>query len=221
MALPVNSDAPAGEILLEVAGIHKSFGKNQVLRGVDLSVSRGEAVAVVGENGSGKSVLLKILAGLETADRGSVHLAQRIGYCPQRLELFEGLTVSENLVYFGAAYGLSTPQLREAGRYYLARFRYPQYVDTLVKNLSEGTKQKLNLTIALLHAPGLLLLDEPYQGFDYETFINFASLLKEWREQNRAVLTISHLVTADLPMDRILEMREGTLHVAPAAAHGL
>jgi ABC-type multidrug transport system ATPase subunit len=203
--------------LLEVQGVYKAFGRNQVLRGVDLTVHAGETVAVVGENGSGKSVLLKILAGLERPDRGMVRLGQRIGYCPQRLELFEGLTVSENLIYFGAAYGLSEQPLREAGRYYLERFRYERYVDTLVKNLSEGTKQKLNLTIALLHAPGLLLLDEPYQGFDYETFLNFAGLLSEWRSQNRAVLTISHLVTADLPMDRILEMREGTLHVAQAA----
>lgn len=212
---------PLTEPLLQVAGVHKAFGRNQVLRGVDLTVRSGETVAVVGENGSGKSVLLKILAGLERADRGTVSVARKIGYCPQKLELFEGLTVSENLVYFGAAYGLAEDTLREMGRYYLERFRYERYIDTLVKNLSEGTKQKLNLTIALLHAPALLLLDEPYQGFDYETFINFAGLLKDWRSQNRAVLTISHLVTADLPMDRILEMREGTLHVAQAAPHSL
>ena len=212
---------PVTEPLLQVAGVHKAFGRNRVLCGVDLTVRSGETVAVVGENGSGKSVLLKILAGLERADRGTVSIARKIGYCPQKLELFEGLTVSENLVYFGAAYGLPEVTLREAGRYYLERFRYERYVDTLVKNLSEGTKQKLNLTIALLHAPAMLLLDEPYQGFDYETFINFAGLLEDWRSQNRAVLTISHLVTADLPMDRILEMREGTLHVAQAAPNRL
>lgn len=212
---PTPPGAAAGP-LLEVHGIYKAFGHNHVLQGVDLTVHGGETVAVVGENGSGKSVLLKILAGLERADQGAVHLSQKIGYCPQQLELFEGLTVSENLIYFGAAYGLPDRALREAGRHYLDRFHYERYVDTLVKNLSEGTKQKLNLTIALLHAPGLLLLDEPYQGFDYETFLNFAGLLTEWRSQQRAVLTISHLVTADLPMDRILEMRDGTLHVSQA-----
>jgi ABC-2 type transport system ATP-binding protein len=209
------------EPMLEVQGIHKAFGRNRVLLGVDLKVYSGEAVAVVGENGSGKSVFLKILAGLESPDSGSVRLRQKIGYCPQKLELFEGLTVAENMVYFGAAYGLPKATLRETGRHYLERFRYERYVDTLVKNLSEGTKQKLNLTIALLHAPGLLLLDEPYQGFDYDTFMNFAGLLTEWREQGRAVLTISHLVTGDLPLDRVLEMKEGTLHVAPATSHRL
>lgn len=162
-----------------------------------------------------------MLAGLESPDRGQVHIGRRIGYCPQRLELFEGLTVSENLVYFGAAYGLAERELRAAGRLYLAQFRYERYVDTPVKNLSEGTKQKLNLTLALLHNPALLLLDEPYQGFDYETFLNFAGLLKQWRAEGRAVLTISHLVTADLGMNRILELKDGVLHVATAADHSL
>ncbi|MSQ27983.1 MAG: ATP-binding cassette domain-containing protein [Dehalococcoidia bacterium] len=94
--------------------------------------------------------------------------------------------------------------LRQVGRRYLDRFRFAQYADTLVSTLSGGTKQKLNLTLALLHAPDLLLLDEPYQGFDYETFMNFASLLDEWRNEGKAVLTISHLITGDLRIDRTL-----------------
>jgi ABC-type multidrug transport system ATPase subunit len=200
--------APA---VLAVRDVWKAYGRLQVLRGVELDVHRGEAVAVVGENGSGKSTLLKILAGLESADRGEISMTGRVGYCPQTLELFDGLTVAENLIYFGAAYGLSEPTLREQGRFYLERFRYAQFVDTPVSKLSGGTKQKLNLTLALLHAPDLLLLDEPYQGFDYESFLNFASMLGEWRAQGKAILTISHLVTADLGMDRILELHDGVL----------
>jgi ABC-type multidrug transport system ATPase subunit len=197
--------------VLMVRDVWKAYGRLQVLRGVDLDVHRGEAVAVVGENGSGKSTLLKILAGLESADRGEIRMTGRIGYCPQTLELCEGLTVAENLIYFGAAYGLSEATLREQGRFYLERFRYAQFADTPVSKLSGGTKQKLNLTLALIHSPDLLLLDEPYQGFDYESFLNFASMLGEWRAQDKAILTISHLVTADLGMDRVLELREGVL----------
>ncbi len=207
------------EPLLHVHGVRKAFGRNLVLAGVSLDVHAGEAVAIVGENGSGKSTLLKILAGLETPDAGEVTVRRGIGYCPQRLELFDGLTVGENLEYFGAAYGLQEAALRATGRAFLDRFRFAQYVDTLVRNLSEGTKQKLNLTVSLLHDPELLLLDEPYQGFDYETFLNFAGLLRDWRAEGRAVLTISHLVTADLGMDRVLELREGTLHAAQADRH--
>lgn len=218
---PIGLQASAVRRTLQVAGLHKAFGKRQVLAGLDLEVAAGEAVAIVGENGSGKSTLLKILAGLERADGGEVHQRSRIGYCPQRLELFESLTVAENLVYFGAAYGLTRATLRDTGRRYLERFRFAQYVHTPVKHLSDGTKQKLNLTVALLHTPELLLLDEPYQGFDYETFLNFANLLKEWRAEGRSVLTISHLITADLGMDRVLELREGRLHATATARHSL
>jgi ABC-type multidrug transport system ATPase subunit len=210
IAATVMAPASAPEVLA-VHGVWKAYGRLEVLRGVNLSVRRGEAVAVVGENGSGKSTLLKILAGLENADRGEIRMAGRIGYCPQTLEVFEGLTVGENLVYFGAAYGLAEATLRERGRFYLERFHYAHFVDTLVSKLSGGTQQKLNLTLALLHAPDLLLLDEPYQGFDYESFLNFAGMLSEWRTQGRAILTISHLVTADLGMDRVLELRDGVL----------
>ncbi|MFN8556390.1 MAG: ABC transporter ATP-binding protein [Dehalococcoidia bacterium] len=209
------------EPLLEVHDLWKAFGKLQVLKGTSLSVARGEAVAVVGENGSGKSVFLKSLVGLEKPDHAEVQLRGRLGYCPQQLEVFDGLTVAENLIYFGAAYGLSDDVLRERGRYYLQRFRYEQFTNTLAKNLSGGTKQKLNLTIAVLHAPDILLLDEPYQGFDYETFLNFAGMLTEWRHEGKAVLTISHLVTTDLPMDRVLELRDGVLHASQAAHHSL
>jgi ABC-2 type transport system ATP-binding protein len=210
---PLDAVATAVSTLgvLAVRDVWKAYGRLQVLCGVHLDVHRGEAVAVVGENGSGKSTLLKILAGLENADRGEIRMAGRIGYCPQTLEVCEGLTVAENLIYFGAAYGLSEATLREQGRFYLGRFRYAHFVDTPVSKLSGGTKQKLNLTLALLHSPDLLLLDEPYQGFDYESFLNFAGMLNEWRAQGKAVLTISHLVTDDLGMDRILELRDGVL----------
>lgn len=212
------SPAPA---VLRVQDVWKAFGRLQVLKGVSLDVHAGEVVAVVGENGSGKSTLLKIVAGLERPDRGRLQRQGRVGYCPQALQIFEGLTVAENLVYFGAAYGLREGALRVQGRFYLERFRFAPFVDTLAGRLSEGTKQKLNLTLALLHSPELLLLDEPYQGFDYETFLNFAGMLADWRAQRRAVLTIAHLVTADLGMDRILEIRDGVALDRPPVQHGV
>ena len=208
-----------GNVLLEVQDVWKAFGKLPVLKGIGLEVHAGEVVAIVGENGSGKTTLMKILVGLERADRGNYLMRGRIGYCPQSLELLGGLTVSENLILFGAAYGIPNNVLRDTGRYYLERFRYTQYVDTICNNLSGGTKQKLNLTIALLHSPDLLLLDEPYQGFDYETFLNFAGLLHELREQGKAVVTISHLITADLGIDRILELQDGIVNEQSETNH--
>jgi ABC-2 type transport system ATP-binding protein len=123
------------------------------------------------------------------------------------------LTVAQHLEYFRAAYRL--PDLRCADEL-LALLGYEQYRHTLVGDLSGGTRQKLNLTLALLHSPTVLLLDEPYQGFDWETYLRFWELAAALREQGRAVLIISHLLFDQQRFDRIYQLRGGML--APLAA---
>jgi ABC-type multidrug transport system ATPase subunit len=78
-----------------------------------------------------------------------------------------------------------------------------------VANLSGGTKQKLNLIISLLHRPALLILDEPYQGFDYESYLAFWDLVREFKEEGRSVLIVSHMLLDRDPLDRVYELREG------------
>jgi len=152
--------------VLEARGVHKAYGRHQVLRGANLAVKSGQLTAVVGENGSGKSTLLKIPAGALAADRGNVWLTGTIGYCPQDLVLNENLTVDQHLRYFAAAYRLPTLQ---RGGTLVDMLGFGQLRRHVVGALSGGTRQKLNLTLALLHDPDVLLLDEPYQGFDWET----------------------------------------------------
>ena len=93
-------------IALTARGIRKSFGRRQVLTGLDLEVAAGEMVAVVGENGTGKTTLLRILAGDLRPDAGTVAIGGRPGYCPQTVVLDEALTVDQNVRYFQAAYGI-------------------------------------------------------------------------------------------------------------------
>jgi len=133
---------------------------------VDFSVAPGTLVGVVGENGAGKSTLLKILAGELRPNRGHISRRGALGYCPQQVLLHDSLTVNQHLDYFRAAYGIG--DLRYAGEL-IEQLDYTHYCTSLVRTLSGGTKQKLNLTLALMHRPALLLLDEPYQGFDWET----------------------------------------------------
>jgi len=95
-------------IALTAQGIRKSFGRRQVLTGLDLEVAAGEMVAVVGENGTGKTTLLRILAGDLRPDAGSVVTGGRVGYCPQIVVLDEALTVDQNVRYFQAAYGIAS-----------------------------------------------------------------------------------------------------------------
>jgi ABC-2 type transport system ATP-binding protein len=215
MSLPSTS-AP----LLEANGIAKSygrFGRHPVLRDVSFSVQPGALVGIVGENGAGKSTLLKILSGALRPDRGRVTVDGALGYCPQEVILNETLSVEQHLQYFRAAYRL--PDLRRAGEL-VERLAYRPYWHATVATLSGGTRQKLNLTLALMHDPQVLLLDEPYQGFDWETYLRFWELAAELRARGRAVLVISHLVFEQQHFDALYQLQGGRLQALaiPSAA---
>jgi len=205
--------------VLTVVGIEKSFSRgflrwrrlNQVLRGVSFELERGTMVGLVGENGSGKSVLMKIIAGSMRADRGTVVMDGRLGYCPQVPMLYDKLTCDETFRLFGHAYGLDDGlmQDRAAEMYQLLAFQ--RFRAELVENLSGGTRQKLNLAIALLHDPDLILLDEPYSGFDWETYQAFWGIADGLRAHQRTILVISHFIQERTHFDRILQLRSGLL----------
>jgi ABC-type multidrug transport system ATPase subunit len=193
---------------LAARGIRKSFGRRQVLTGVDLEIAAGELVAVVGENGTGKTTLLRILAGDLRPDAGSVAIGGRPGYCPQAVVLDEALTVDQNVRYFQAAYGIGgTGRATEL----IERLGYAGCRGQRVGTLSGGTKQKLSLTLALMHDPPVLLLDEPYQGFDWQTYLAFWELAGELRERGTATVVISHLVFEHERFDRICHLRGGRI----------
>ena len=206
------TDAPAA---LLAQSISKRYGRRRVLRDVSLSLPAGALVGIVGENGAGKSTLLRILAGELRPSAGSVELRGALGYCPQAVVLNEQLTVAQHLDYFRAAYG--APDLRRADEL-VERLGYARYRQTPVRALSGGSKQKLNLTIALMHRPAVLLLDEPYQGFDWETYLRFWDLASELRADGCAVLVISHLVYDRSRFDQLYTLSDGELRRDTAAA---
>ncbi|GAA0980062.1 ABC transporter ATP-binding protein [Nocardiopsis tropica] len=176
--------------MLHVADVHKAFGTRRVLRGVSLRAAPGELVGVVGENGAGKTTLLRILSGELAPDPGRVRVEGRIGYCPQRPVTNPELTVDQHLRYFAVAYRLRS---LDRARALIARLGFEQYGATPARHLSGGTRQKLNLVLSLMHDPAVLLLDEPYQGFDWETYLRFWEISAELQAQGRAIVVISHL----------------------------
>ena len=205
--------------VLAARGIYKSFGRRRVLAGLDLEVAAGEMVAVAGENGTGKTTLLRILAGDLRPDAGSVAIRGRPGYCPQTAVLDEALTVGQNLRYFQAAYGIGRTGRAEE---LIERLGYAGCRDQRAGTLSGGTKQKLSLTLALMHDPPVLLLDEPYQGFDWQTYLAFWDLARDLRDRGTATVVISHLVFEQQRFDRICHLRDGRIEQeaishAPAA----
>ena len=164
---PTEEHQARGRCIVRAAGMRKSFGHGvwpvrrrvEVLRGADLHVCAGELVGLVGENGSGKSTLMEILVGLLARDGGEAQRPGRLGYCPQLPMVWEKLTVAEHFTLFARAYGMDDDQRDSAAGGLLEELQFGHY---RVEDLSGGTHQKLNLALALMHEPELLLLDEPY-----------------------------------------------------------
>lgn len=194
--------------ILEAENIQKHYRSNHVLRGVSLDVEPGTLVGVVGENGSGKSTLLSILAGELQASEGSVRVSGSIGYCPQQPVINESLTVGEHLAYFKEAYKLRDTQYAE---HLIDELHYRKFEHEKAGNLSGGTRQKLNLTLALMQQPAVLLLDEPYQGFDWETYLRFWDVVEELKRSGKAIVVISHLIFEQKKFDHILHLKDGRI----------
>jgi len=198
-------------MILKVENISKAFGKNNVLKKVSFEMSPSLLYGIVGENGSGKSTLLKIIVGEWEPDDGNISVEGRIGYCPQKTLLFTQLTVDENLEYFAAAYRISKGDLFSRSESLMTAFNFKKYRRERVSNLSGGTQQKLNLSIALLHQPKLLILDEPYNGFDWDTYLKFWDYTNQLRKEGCAVLVVTHLLTETERFDKIYSLVEGVL----------
>ena len=207
--------------VLTVDCVTKSFSSGppwhrrrvEVLRGASLEVRPGELVGLVGENGSGKSTLMQVIVGLLARDGGTLSAPVRLGYCPQQPLLWDKLTVDEHFELFARAYALDDPAASAARDGLLDALGFAKYVGYRVEELSGGTRQKLNLALALLHDPRLLLLDEPYAGFDWETYLRFWEMAERRRATGMGILIGSHLLAERERLTRIYELRDGRSEV--------
>ncbi|MFI2641792.1 ABC transporter ATP-binding protein [Streptomyces sp. NPDC018610] len=205
-------------MVLSVEHVAKRYGSRPVLLDASLRAGRGQLVGVVGENGAGKTTLLRVLSGDLRPDAGTVRLDGTLGYCPQHPVLDEELTVRQHLRLFQIAHRL--PGLERAESL-LRTLGLTGHDRQPVKTLSGGTRQKLNLILALMHDPAVLLLDEPYQGFDWETYLRFWDIAQDLRKAGRTVVIVSHLAYDTQRLDALYRLADGRLHPAPTTgAHG-
>ena len=205
--------------LVRAEGIEKTYGSKfpftrsvPVLTGANIAIQAGEIVGIVGENGSGKSTLMNILVGVLDQDAGTVQRAGTVGWCPQEPLLYDRLTVAETFRLFGTGYGMTPKEIEEAKHRLATKLDFEQYLEYRIDQLSGGNRQKINLSIALMHDPDVLMLDEPYTGFDWETYLTFWDLAEELATDGTAVAMISHLIEEQSRLDRIYEVREGQVH---------
>lgn len=206
------------EPVIEATGLAKRYGSRlpftrtvEVLDGADIAISPGTLIGIVGENGSGKSTLMKILVGVLDPDAGTVTRRGSIGWCPQEPLLYDRLTMRETVRLFGEASGLNAETRDERLSWLADRLRFERFLDTRVDRLSGGNRQKLNLSLALLADPDVLLLDEPYAGFDYDTYLAFWELAEELVEEGTTIVVISHFVRDRQRFDDVYELVDGGL----------
>ena len=202
----VPAPTSAAPVVLRLTDVSVRRGRRTVLSGINLTLHRGEVVAVVGANGAGKSTLLQLCAGLLRASGGSIERTPNFGYAPQLDSLAPLLTVDEHLRLFGAARGIRQGRSVSTGHRLLTRLGWTARGDQTTGTLSGGTQQKLNVALAQLDAPDLLLLDEPYQGLDALAYEDLWALISAWRASGAGVLLVTHLLRDIDLVDRVVEL---------------
>ncbi len=210
---------PTAAIVVEEIG--KSYDGVTALDGVSFSVAPGELFGLIGPDGAGKSSLMRILTTLLLADRGAARLMDYdvvkhywkvrriVGYMPGRFSLYEDLTVQENLSFFATIFGGS---IRE--NYHLIKDIYGQiepFKHRRAGKLSGGMKQKLALSCALIHAPEVLVLDEPTTGVDAVSRREFWEMLQRYQEQGITILVSTPYMDEASLCDRVALIQDGRI----------
>jgi len=213
----------AGEVLLSVRGVSKSYGARPALKGVDLEVRAGEFVALLGPNGAGKSTLFQLLTGLFNADAGEVRVCGqdmrvapvralgRIGVVFQQMTLDMDLSVEANLVFHARLHGIGGAQAKARIADALARLGLAERRGDRVRELSGGNRRKVELARALVHQPSVLLMDEATVGLDPASRRHLLDEVLALRASGVGVLWASHLVDEAEGADRVLVLHKGKL----------
>src|ERR1700761_598129 len=211
------SDAPHRGLPLTIRGLRKSFGSNEVLRGIDLHIPAGQFVAIVGRSGCGKSTLLRLIAGLEKADAGTISFGaetrrEDIRVMFQEPRLLPWSRVLGNVeVGLGSDRGLADAKARAAQA--LVEVGLDSKRDQWPSALSGGQKQRVALARALVSQPRVLAFDEPLGALDALTRISMQQLLERvWRDQGFTAILVTHDVTEAVALaDRVLVIEEGRI----------
>jgi len=217
---------------ITIRDVSRSFGRRRALARVNLTCAAGEIVGLLGPNGAGKSTLLGIVStllaptsgtvtyGAHTAREAGSALRARLGLLGHDLYLYPELSARENLLFFARLYAVPDPKV--AVEHALAQALLSDRADDLVAGFSRGMRQRLALERALLHAPRLLLLDEPFTGLDDASGHALVARLAGLRATGRIVIVATHdLDIADGLVDRAVLLRGGRLTAIGGGGEGL
>lgn len=201
----------------------KQFGSFTAVDHISFTVKRGEIFGFLGANGAGKTTAMRMLCGLSKPTGGKASVAgfdiarqsekvkQHIGYMSQKFSLYEDLKVKENIRLYAGIYGLSEKQIKEKGERLMHRLNIYDEQNTLVKQLPLGWKQKLAFSIAIIHTPDIVFLDEPTGGVDPLARRQFWELIYEATERGITAFVTTHYMDEAGYCDRISMMVDGKI----------
>ncbi|WP_409270616.1 heme ABC exporter ATP-binding protein CcmA [Neobacillus sp. SCS-31] len=208
--------------MIEIKKLTKQADNKMILKGIDLSISKGETVGILGPNGAGKSTLLKVLAALVKPSSGEVkvggldlkrnqgEIKKLFGYLPHSSLLYEHYSPLENLVFFGKIYGVKN--VEERAIQLVKEVGLSFFLNDPVKNFSRGMIQRIAIARAIIHEPDILLLDEPHTGLDQGAIGILNNVIVEMREKGATTLMVTHdfKQAAEL-CDRIIIVKNGKI----------
>ena len=223
---------PPAFALVDIRGLHKSFGSTEVLKGIDLQVQRKEVVCIIGKSGSGKSTLLRCINGLETFEKGSLsidgqplkhadraamrELRQRVGMIFQSFNLFPHLGAGRNVMLAPSLVkGLPKEESRARAQTLLARVGLDGMFDRLPEQLSGGQQQRVAIARALAMEPAVLLCDEITSALDPELVGEVLQVLEMLAHEGMTLILVTHeMAFARKVSDRVVFMHQGLIHEA-------
>lgn len=215
----------SNEPVISVSHLYKKFGSFVANDDLSFEVAKGEIFGFLGANGAGKTTAIRILSGLSSPTSGKVIVAgfdaatepekikKNIGYMSQKFSLYEDLTVKENITLYGGIYGLTKQQIKERSAEMLQKLEFKSYEDSIIARLPPGLKQKLAFSVALLHNPMIVFLDEPTGGVDPVTRRQFWEMIYETAVKGITIFVTTHYMDEAEYCDRVSIMNEGKIIV--------
>jgi ABC-2 type transport system ATP-binding protein len=209
--------------VISVSNLVKKFGKFVANDNLNFEVYEGEIFGFLGANGAGKTTALRILSGLSEPTSGEVIVAgydarrepekikKNIGYMCQKFSLYEDLTVKENIMLYGGIYGMPKALIKERTDELLKKLNFLEYGDRLISDLPLGLKQKLAFSVAVLHEPKIVFLDEPTGGVDPITRRQFWEMIYEASSRGITIFVTTHYMDEAEYCDRISIMSDGKI----------
>lgn len=185
---------------ITIDSLTKSFGDNQVLKGISFESENGRAFGILGRNGAGKTTTIRIIMGVFASDSGEVLIDDkpvdrtkiRFGYLPEERGLYPKKPIMTQLVYFGMLKNMSKKEALSSAGYWLKRLQMEEYKKRRLDTLSKGNQQKIQLAAALISNPDIIILDEPFSGLDPVNAMLLKDVVKELMTDGKIVLFSSH-----------------------------